>query len=147
MNYTEAFNSISGSGAPITQYTRGYSTNNIYAGVPPIMADGRSVIASYQPEAIQNDILLKESGVKSNWEYRMYLTRNAKELMARNFEQAANDVGYIDDRAGMIQRPVLNSANDQSDLKQLYLSEEVLAERFQPRALTQEELLFMDSRR
>ncbi len=145
MNYNEAFNSISGSGAPITQYTRGYSTNNIYAGVPPIMADGRSVIASYQPESIQNDILLKESGVKSNWEYRMYLTRNAKDLMARNFEQAANDIGFIDERAGMVQRPTLS--NDASDLKQMYLTQEVLAERFQPRALTQEELLQMDSHR
>lgn len=145
MNYNEAFNSISGSGAPITQYTRGYSTNNIYAGVPPIMADGRSVIASYQPESIQNDILLKESGVKSNWEYRMYLTRNAKDLMARNFEQAANDIGFIDERAGMVQRPTL--INDASDLKQMYLTQEVLAERFQPRALTQEELLQIDSHR
>lgn len=145
MNYNEAFNSISGSGSPITQYTRGYSTNNIYAGVPPIMADGRSVIASYQPESIQNDILLKESGVKSNWEYRMYLTRNAKDLMARNFEQAANDIGFIDERAGMVQRPTL--INDASDLKQMYLTQEVLAERFQPRALTQEELLQIDSHR
>ena len=145
MNYNEAFNSISGSGAPITQYTRGYSTNNIYAGVPPIMADGRSVIASYQHESIQNDILLKESGVKSNWEYGMYLTRNAKDLMARNFEQAANDIGFIDERAGMVQRPTL--INDASDLKQMYLTQEVLAERFQPRALTQEELLQIDSHR
>ena len=141
MNYTDAFNSPS-TNQPISQYTRGYSTNNIYAGVPPLMSDGRAVTASYQPESIQNDILVKESGVKSNWEYRQYLTNNAVKLMDRNFEESANDIGFIDQRnAGFIQRPAFQ--HDGSDLKQLYLSREDLAARFEPRSLTQEELLNM----
>jgi hypothetical protein len=140
MNYNDAFNSPS-TNTPISQYTRGYSTNNIYAGVPPLMSDGRAVMAAYQPESIQNDILVKESGVKSNWEYRQYLTNNAVKLMGRNFEESANDIGFIDQRnAGFVQRPIFQ--ND-SDLKQLYLSREDLATRFEPRVLTQEEMMGM----
>lgn len=141
MNYADAFNRQT-TKTPISEYTRGYSTNNIYPGVPPIMSDGRAVVASYQPESIQNDILVKESGVKSNWEYRQYLIHNAVKLMDRNFEESANDIGFVDDRnSGMVQRPIFNGQHESSDLKQLYLSRDDLAARFEPRVLTQEELL------
>lgn len=140
MNYADAF--YNQNKTQIPEYTRGYSTNNIYPGVPPIMSDGRAVIASYQPESVQNDILVKESGVKSNWEYRQYLTHNAVQLMNRNFEESANDVGFYDRReTNIIQRPVFNGQHESSDLKQLYLSREDLAARFEPRVITQEELL------
>ncbi len=142
MNYSDAFQGINA--GPVSQYSRGYSTNNIYAGVPPKMSDGRAAIAAYQPEAIQNDILVKESGVKSNWEYRQYLIHNADKIIARNFEEAANDIGFVDERnSGMVQRPQYQTMMGDSDLKQLYLSREVLASRFEPRVLTQEELLNM----
>jgi len=141
MNYSDAFFSPI-TNKPIPEYTRGYSTNNIYAGVPPLMTDGRAVAASYQPESFKNDDLIKESGVKSNWEYRQYLIHNAVSLMERNFEESANDVGFFDQRnTGLVQRPVFSGQHDVSDLKKLYLSRDDLAERFAPRVLTQEELL------
>jgi hypothetical protein len=76
--------------------SRGYAANNVYPGFPPLMNDGRSLIASWQPEAVENNLLLKSSGVTSNWEYRKYLTHNAPSIIQRNFAEAANDCGYYD---------------------------------------------------
>jgi hypothetical protein len=76
--------------------SRGYAANNIYPGFPPLMSDGRALIASWQPEAIENNRILKESGVTSNWEYRKYLTQNAPSIIKTNFAEAANDSGYSD---------------------------------------------------
>ena len=73
---------------------RGYTANNVYPGFPPLMCDGRALIASWQPEAIANNSILLKSGVKSNWEYRKYLTHNAEFIMKRNLSEAENDTGY-----------------------------------------------------
>jgi len=136
----------------------GYSTNNIYVGFPPVMADGRSIIASYQPESITNLELLESSGIKSNWQYRKYLTNNSIEISEQNFREACNDTGYT-------KRYIPNDMNNQnsttntpffypsytdnsrpagyssSDLKDLYLSREQLNARREAPAITQEELI------
>jgi len=41
----------------------GYHTHNKYEGFPPLMSDGRTVTASFQPEAVLNEHLLRETGV------------------------------------------------------------------------------------
>jgi hypothetical protein len=121
----------------------GYHTNNVYDGFPPLMSDSRSLFAAWQPEAFQNQQLLKQSGVRSNWEYRKYLSDNAEKIIRDNFSEAANDIGYFVDEF----RPVsANSAgasqwSDHSDLKQLYLSREELQSKRVAPVLTQEELL------
>lgn len=76
--------------------SRGYTMNNMYPGFPPLMSDGRALIASWQPEAIDNNSLLKSTGITSNWEYRKYLTHNAPSIIHHNFTEAANDCGYTD---------------------------------------------------
>jgi hypothetical protein len=145
---------------------RGYAANNMYPGFPPLMNDGRALIASWQPEAITNNILLKANGIKSNWEYRRYLTHNAKDIIRRDFQEAANDVGYYD--LGMnevnntaflpifagIPKKHANPAMYQSyaepehvygkfdsDLKADYLSREQLAARMVTPVVTQADLL------
>lgn len=60
------------------------------------MSDGRALIASWQPEAVANNSILLKSGVKSNWEYRKYLTHNAESIMRHNMKDAENDFGYVD---------------------------------------------------
>jgi hypothetical protein len=72
----------------------GYSTNNQYPGFPPLMADTRSAIASWQPEAIINEELRKAAGVTSNWQYRNYLMNNADKIREYNTNEAFNDIGY-----------------------------------------------------
>lgn len=124
----------------------GYSSNNVYAGFPPIMTDGRALIASYQPEAQENSQLVKDSGIKSNWQYRKYLTENATQIAEQNFKEACNDTGYTQ-RFSLHQRTpddkIRNtpfvypsyldastpSGYSSSDLKNLYLSREQLTAR------------------
>lgn len=115
----------------------GYTTNNLYAGFPPVMADGRSIVASYQPEAILNSTLLQQNQIKSNWQYRRYLTDNANQVMQQNFREACNDMGYYE-RFAPSERgnagPITQSGPSRqvasvSDLKQLYLSRDELNDR------------------
>ena len=133
--------------------TLGYATNNVYPSFPANMGDGRSLIASYQPEAILNDNLIKQSGVKSNWEYRKYLVEHSKEIAESNFKEACNDCGYFDRfrqnergsgnvlaNTGIGYKDPSIFQTEQSDLKKLYLSREELSSRHEPQTLTQEQL-------
>ena len=134
----------------IPQSALGYHTNNKYPEFPPLMSDGRTVTASWQPEAVANAELIKTSGVQSNWQYRQYLTQHALPIMQHNFREMSNDVGYTL-REGDLSKiqsgnivdyavsfPYLySSPSDQTkplgyqstDLKQLYLSREELNSR------------------
>jgi hypothetical protein len=111
----------------------GYSTNNRYDGIPPMMSDGRTIVASYQPQSeIDNDIVRK-SGIQSNWQYRQYLTANADSIRKENFRNACNDVGYVSRYPGeYVPSPPVRH-NDEtygvSDIKQLYLSSQELNKR------------------
>jgi hypothetical protein len=146
----------------------GYKTNNKYPGAPPLMCDGRSIIASWQPEADANNAILKQNNIKSNWEYRQYLTNNGLDLMRRNFVESANDVGHYERNTREVGesvpfksvcssttcKPFVYSSileqprhlgNVHSDLKENYLSREQLsAQQFSP-VITQDELLRMKS--
>jgi hypothetical protein len=143
----------------VPKSTLGYTTNNVYPGFPPKMADGRTVVASYQPEAVLNENLIKQAGIQSNWEYRRYLQQNGDHVMRDNFQEAANDAGYFQrflpseqgDYKTMFQEPKRYSSYQESpmpingkpsDLKELYLSKEQLhARKTISVPLTQEELI------
>jgi hypothetical protein len=133
--------------------TLGYATNNVYPSFPANMGDSRSLIASYQPEAILNDNLIKQSGVKTNWEYRKYLVDHSKEIAESNFKEACNDCGYFDrfrqnergegnllSNTGLAYKDPSIAQTEQSDLKKLYLSREELSSKHEPQTLTQEQL-------
>jgi hypothetical protein len=116
----------------------GYDSNNVYPGFPPLMADSRAVIASWQPDAVANEQLIQDNGIKSNWEYRKFLQGNAKQVMETNFRAASNDTGYynrwIDHKLHSGEPILYTSVSDSrkpefyedSDLKQTYLSREQL---------------------
>ena len=134
----------------------GYATNNVHPNMPANMTDGRSLVAAHQPEAVLNETILQNSGVKSNWEYRKYLTENSQQIGRDNFQEACNDVGYFErftpqERTDLDQQYTPPSShllykdrstilNEKSDLKGLYLSREELQSKFQPVTLTQDEL-------
>jgi len=141
--------------------SRGYHTNNKYPEFPPLMNDGRSIVASWQPEATTNADLIQSNNIKSNWEYRKYLIDNAKQVCEYNFREACNDAGYykrpIDLPSiqsnivdGFLTKPynytgVLDNTKpfgySSSDLKEIYLSREQLdARKFSP-SITQYDLL------
>lgn len=136
--------------------TLGYATNNQYPQLPPRMTDSRSLIASYQPEAILNESLLKNSKVKTNWEYRKYLMDNSQKIAEENFKEACNDVGYYErflpnERGYQTNTHTTPSnhllykhkgtlLNEKSDLKELYLSKEELNNKYTPVTFTQEQI-------
>jgi hypothetical protein len=132
----------------------GYNSNNQYPEFPPLMMDGRAVVASYQPESAINNNIILENNIQSNWEYRRYLTENAVDVMNRNFRDACNDAGYytnaydingnpyqLTGTPSVIRDPmsspfVYNQENltqmpfgyASSDLKDVYLSRDALSE-------------------
>ena len=139
----------------------GYSTNNQYSNFPPLMNDGRAVVSSWQPESHMNKVYKEQNHVKSNWEYRQYLTKNANNMMAKEFNESANDTGYnmkssqqpniqSNEVHGYSNHPysfksVLDETKPtgyvESDLKNTYLSREQLQSRQISPVITQDELL------
>lgn len=134
-----------------------YQTNNKFAKFPPIMNDGRSVLASWQPGAVVNDILMKESGIQSNWQYRKFLMENADHIRQQNFRFACNDSGYFVRNSDMnvdpsnifgnpafyasVDEPIKHIGAEPSDLKQTYLSRLQLDSRRVIPTMTQDELI------
>jgi hypothetical protein len=54
--------------------------NNIHSDYPALMSDGRNY-ANWQPSAVLNDQIIKREHIKSNWDYRAYLQKNANSIM------------------------------------------------------------------
>ena len=129
----------------------GYQTNNRFPNFPPLMADGRAVISGWQPEAVINDRIIRDNNIKSNWQYRRFITENANEILKSNFNEECNDTGYFINQLNTIEHKspyIYNSIDDttkivgnESDLKDLYLSRERLDARKIAPAMTQAELI------
>jgi hypothetical protein len=147
-NISEAYTS------PTTRIT-GYQCNTQYSDFPAKMSDGRSVVASWQPGAVVNEILVKQNGIQSNWQYRKYLMNNSQTIRENLFRDALNDVGYsvrnenpdmnvIHDTPklyGSINEPVTHRFAESSDLKDTYLNREQLDARRVVPSMTQEEMI------
>jgi hypothetical protein len=129
-------------------------TNNIYPDFPPIMYDGRN-FADWQPGSIINERIRKESNITSNWNYRKYLSENADTIIKYNQlsacgECCANTAQYGTGQPVSNNSPYLykstmdNTARfgyENSDLKNLYLSDVGLQARMVTPVFTQDELL------
>ena len=136
----------------IPKSSLGYTTNNQYSSYPPLMSDGRSVMSSWQPEAVINRNLLTDTGITNNWQYRRYLTQNADKIIKYNCAEACNDTGYfvqyinpsIDQTFGtptFYQSYQVPSIDQISDLKQTYMTREQLAANTVSPVVTQDELM------
>lgn len=145
----------------IPKSSLGYGTNNKYPEFPPLMNDGRAVIGSWQPESSENQNIIEHNNIKSNWQYRRYLTKNSKDVQEYNFRESCNDVGYINRPIDVpsIQSNVVGGIKggpclfksimdnsrptgyETSDLKEMYLSREQLNARKISPVVTQDEYL------
>lgn len=67
-------------------------SNNTHFNFPPIMADGRNY-SSWQPEAVVNQRIQKSENIKTNWEYRRFLQKNAAQIMKYNNTEACYETG------------------------------------------------------
>jgi len=145
----------------IPRSSLGYATNNKYPEFPPLMSDGRSITSTWQPEALINDDLIQSNNIRSNWQYRKYLTNNAKDIMEYNFRESSNDVGYYKRPIDLpnMQSNIVTNMNgvpynftsildnskpfgyQTSDLKEMYLSREQLDSRKISPVITQDQLI------
>jgi len=125
----------------------GYRSNNRYDGFPPIMNDGRSIIASNRSEALLHNSILKQYGTINHAQYRAYMIKNAKQIMETDFRTASTDAGYpegqrfadkivnSDIKTPHLFKTALDNHTDarlkynKSDLKDIYLSREQLEAR------------------
>ena len=127
-------------------------SNNIHFDFPPIMADGRN-FAKWQPGSVINLQLREENNIKSNWQYRQYLTENANSIIKANQLEACDECCYCPAlRAG---EPISNTpflykscmdksqpyGYEDSDLKNVYLTSYQLQARMIAPSITQEQLL------
>jgi hypothetical protein len=129
----------------IPQSSLGYSSNNKYPGYPPLMNDGRSIIAGSRSETLLHNSIVKDIGVVNNAQYRHHMITHAREIMETDFRNASNDVGYYERFVDQILQPnektsiagapylyknVLDDTKpmgySNSDLKTIYLSREQL---------------------
>ena len=127
-------------------------SNNIHFDFPPIMADGRNY-AKWQPGEVINEQIRQENNIKSNWQYRQYLTKNADSVIKANQLEACDDCCYCP--ALKTGEPVPNTpflykscmeksqpyGYENSDLKNIYLSSHQLQARMVAPAITQDQLL------
>jgi hypothetical protein len=92
--------------------------------------------------------------MKSNWEYRKYLTENAKTMIEKNQAESLNDIGYIarystapeqSNTVPYYYKSYLDNTQpfgyQSSDLKQLYLTAEQLNARKMAPVITEAHLL------
>lgn len=133
----------------------GYQTNNQYSKFPPIMHDGRSVLASWQPETVINEDLLKSEGIQSNWQYRQFMTANSQNIREKMFHDALNDVGIMSNLQKVnehdaftspklyssVNEPISHIQAKSSDLKETYLTREQLQNTLIVPSLTQEQMV------
>jgi len=150
LNNNTPISSYNPQNIPATQL--GYQTNNRFPVFPPLMQDGRSIISSWQPEAVLNDRIVKNHHIQSNWQYRQFLNKNAKEILDHNFQDACNDTGFstvsfnyypngTPYHYGSIEDRTLPLGVQETDLKEVYLTREQLEARKVAPEITQAELV------
>jgi hypothetical protein len=129
-------------------------SNNIYRDFPPIMNDGRNY-ANWQPGAVINEHIRTEAKIKTNWQYRQYLCNNADAFIKFNQQSACDDCGANTVQYAQQAQPTNNTpylfksglddtqkiGYENSDLKNLYLSDVKLQSRMVTPVFSQSELL------
>ena len=128
-------------------------SNNIHFDFPPIMSDGRN-FATWQPGAIVNEEIKVRENIKTNWQYRQYLTNNADSIIKYNqlaaCDQCCSCPAKYGDGKEISNSPFLYKSctestqpygYENSDLKNLYLDEYQLQCRLITPVITQEQLL------
>ena len=130
-------------------------SNNIHTDFPAIMHDGRNY-ADWQPGAVINERIRKEANINSNWQYRQYLCNNAETIIEFNKLSAAGDCCSTTAQYGSGQQPISNNSPylfkscldqtvkfgyENSDLKNLYLSDYTLQSRMVTPVFSQDQLI------
>jgi len=131
------------------------ASNNMYPDYPPFMSDARS-FTPYESNEIINKKIKSKYNIQSNYDYRMFLTRNGNDIISQNQINAC-------DQCGFCQYAKLNEINsnqihnkylykgitdntqpygyESSDLKKQYIDKQSLQSRLYTPLLNQDQLL------
>lgn len=126
------------------------ASNNIHHNFPPLMSDGRNY-TSWYAASIVNNMIQDTSNLKTNWDYRNYLTENSHKIeksdnmiscfMTENLEDDGmfikSNPPYLFSNMRDTSKP---SGYETSDLKADYLSRYDLQSRRNTPILSQEQL-------
>jgi hypothetical protein len=119
------------------------------------MNDGRN-FSGWQPGNAVNESIRRAENIKTNWDYRRFLTTNADQVMTLNKIDAVNTSGHGSFEVNAYEQEnqrnvpfMYASVMDerepfgyvQSDLKETYLSREALQSRMIAPEITQEQVL------
>jgi hypothetical protein len=120
------------------------------------MKDGRNY-ANWQPGGALNEEIRKDNKIHSNWAYRSFLTKNADTIIRTNQAFACDDCCSCPARYPSVTQPKTNNNTpflykscldnsqpfgyENSDLKNLYLSDVQLESRMVTPVITQEQIL------
>ena len=133
-------------------------SNNVHLDFPPIMHDGRNY-ADWQPGSVINDRIRQEANIKSNWEYRRYLSNNADAIIKFNqlsacgdccantaqFVPNTNENNNVNNNSPYLFKSCLDTSRpygyENSDLKNIYLADVSLQARMVTPVFSQAELL------
>ena len=66
--------------------------NNFHHDFPALMSDGRS-FSNWQPTAVLNDQIRSRENLKTNWDYRQYLQKNANSIIEFDKSTACQQTG------------------------------------------------------
>lgn len=120
-----------------------HGSNNIHFNFPPIMEDGRNY-SNYEQSSSFNELLKNKANIQTNYDYRMYLQKNADSIIKNNQLNACDECStcpYNNKTTNKKESSpyIFNSilSNDQpygyetSDLKNIYLSRQQLDAKMQ----------------
>ena len=125
-------------------------SNNIHHDAPPLMNDGR-IFTNWDSSSIVNTIIKDNANLKTNWDYRNYMTENSKriikndKMISRFMTDNLEDDGMklvpenVDFSFFKIEPP--DDTEQLSDLQADYLSRFDLQKRRDIPVLSQEQLL------
>ena len=131
-------------------------SNNIHFNNPPLMSDGRH-LTNWDPGCTANNTLRSRVGIKSNYDYRQYLMKNADKIMGVNNElanqdnsrhniiksqESKNTVKYL---YKSLEDNTAPYGYEKSDLKNMYLNRQQLNHKLKAPIMTQEHMLLFRS--
>ena len=133
-------------------WSTGYSgSNNIHFNVAPMMSDSR-LFTMYNPACNANTELRNNLQITNNYDYRQWLINNGNIVKKRNLETAKGEnsecieaARHVNTNGKYLFKDCQDNSRpfgyEHSDLKNMYLSRNVLQARTNPHILTQEQLL------
>ena len=127
-------------------------SNNIHFDYPPLMSDGRN-FANWNPACNVNDKLMDENGIQTNYQYRQYLIQHADAVIKANQLAACNNCCTCqygnnqpkNHEGKYLYKSCVDSTApfgyETSDLKNMYVSRQVLQSRLAAPLMSQQRLL------